>query len=161
MYTSMAKSYLLLAFLALLFSCSSDKESVESLDMKDQTSEVNLFDCYDGNQRKMTHCSKREMMHYDSILNVRYTSLLQYFDDNSIEESGTEDSGSSKSSKTLRDLVIQSQRNWLKSRNANKNVQRKLYEGGSIMRMSMNMQVTSDTKHRIQFLDELIESVSR
>lgn len=132
-----------------------------SISIFGQENENNLFDCYDGSQTEMNICSLKEHQHYDSILNVKYKELMNVLNTRIKEYSKFDDDFESKEAESFKNSIIESQRSWIVLRDKNKKIKELMYIGGSMCAMAMNIQLTHDTKKRIEFIDELIESESR
>ena len=120
-----------------------------------------MFDCYDGSQTEMTICSLEEYQYYDSILNVKYKELMNILNARIKKYSVFDDDFEVKEVESFKNSIIESQRSWIVLRDKNEKIKELMYLGGSMCAMAMNMQLTHDTKKRIEFIDELIESESR
>ncbi|NLR95049.1 lysozyme inhibitor LprI family protein [Flammeovirga agarivorans] len=134
---------------------------IYSISVFGQESESNLFDCYDGSQTEMTICSLEEYQYYDSILNVKYKDLMNILNSRIKEYSEFDDDFELKQVISFKNLIIESQKSWIILRHKNEKIKELMYQGGSMCAMAMNMQLTHDTKKRIEFIDELIESENR
>lgn len=108
-----------------------DKEETNNYQFK-------TFDCYDGNQTEMNQCSYEEYLYCDSIMKLEYNILLNKF--------------SEPDQKDIRESIINSQKAWEKSLNANAQYISELYHGGTIRPMAVNTAKISDIKVRIDFL---------
>lgn len=117
------------------------------------------FECSDGGQLGMNVCSLEEFKYYDSILNVRYSKLMDHLNLTLKEysEYKNDELNEYEQLKNHKETIIKSQRAWLNMRLANEEVQRQMYEGGSMQPLAINRQATIDTRFRICFLEELLK----
>ncbi|MFV7236864.1 MULTISPECIES: lysozyme inhibitor LprI family protein [Flavobacterium] len=140
-----------------IFSCNKKQETkiiTRHIKVKDSTKEKsdsipNKFDCYDGSQTEMNVCSANELIYYDSILNVRYKYLIKKIDTEIKDDYENYNL-------RLKTSIINSQKNWIISKEKNREVFDIEYEGGSILPLAKNTQTIRDTKERIIFLEYFI-----
>lgn len=132
-----------------------------NLTLLGQENDSTFFDCYDGSQTEMTVCSLQEYQYYDSILNVRFTQLMNIVNTRLKEYSEMDIDFEFKEAELFKNSIIESQKSWIVLRDKNKNIKELKYRGGSMCSMAMNIQMTNDTKKRTEFIEELIEAESR
>lgn len=116
------------------------------------------FECSNDGQLGMNVCSLEEFQYYDSILNAKYSKLMSFLDLTLKEysEYQNDELNEYEMLKKHKEAIIKSQRAWLNMRLANEEIQRQRYKGGSMQPMAINRQATADTRHRICFLEELL-----
>jgi uncharacterized protein YecT (DUF1311 family) len=124
-----------------------DSKQTKNNKLKDSSK----FNCYDGSQLEMNVCSSEELEYYDSILNISYKKLIQKIDNNITEEIKFQEHYS----ENLKKSIIQSQKDWIKFKESNRNIIEKSYNGGSMLPLAKNSQTIKDTKERIIFLNNL------
>ncbi|MEL6558541.1 MAG: lysozyme inhibitor LprI family protein [Bacteroidota bacterium] len=117
---------------------------------------VNHFDCYDGSQLAMNICSMNEYQYYDSILNETYMKLMTILKEHLQEASKFNDQSELIELQDYQKSIIESQKNWIIQRDLNAAIQADNYQGGSMAPMVTNQQRTKDTRHRIEFLTNLL-----
>lgn len=150
------KKIFLLLFTVLLISCHKEqkpKTIVKYIKVKEETTKDSVnkkFDCYDGSQLEMNICSADELNYYDSILNVKYQKTINYLN----IEIEKEKKFNENYYFNLKTELVQSQRNWIKLKENNREVYEKYYDGGSIRPLAKNIQSIKDTKDRIKFLED-------
>jgi uncharacterized protein YecT (DUF1311 family) len=150
----LTKTVFIISLSALMLSCNMKQLQLQNIKVKNGIEEnadsiANKFDCYDGTQTEMIFCSAKELIYYDSILNVRYKYLIKKID---IE---IEDDFENYNLR-LKTSIINSQKAWIVSKEKNRKVFDIEYEGGTILPLAKNRQTIIDTKERIKFLDYFI-----
>ena len=115
------------------------------------------FDCYIGTQLEMNLCSSKEFHYYDSLLNTTYQSLIRKIDLEIKEALDFDDDSEMNLLKDSKQVIINSQRHWIKQRDYNEKIWAEIYKGGSMMPLVVNVQATRDTRQRIDFLKQLLD----
>ena len=96
----------------------------------------------------------QEYEYYDSILTIRYSSLINQIDQELEDQSKYPDPIDFKRTSTYKESIVASQKKWLIMREANEEIVRN-YTGGTGAPAEINHQLIVDTKDRIDFLERL------
>lgn len=116
-----------------------------------------VFICMDTamTQMDMNICAWNRFLYFDSILTVKHTRLLKYFD-RQIEEDKSKDYKELENYNIrLKEVYIESHYLWKASRDKNEEIMSVMYESGSIRPLMMTEQLIDDTKRRIIYLTGL------
>lgn len=132
------------------------QKRLESTDLKEQITQNEKSEYSGGTQLEMNISSLNEFEHYDSILQNRIDRLTKILDRNLLIESQYTDSVEYIETKNFKEAIILSQESWVELRNMNSQVIELKYRGGSMKNMARNLQMTADTKDRIEFIEKLI-----
>lgn len=109
------------------------------------------FKCGDStSQSEMNICAAKEYLYFDSIMQMKYDSLLM-----TLDPSSEPDADQKKYLQNLKDQLIKSQMTWKEYMLSNAIYVSVEYQGGTIRPLMVSSQKTSDTKARIIALDNL------
>lgn len=112
--------------------------------------------CYSGNQYEMNICAYSIFKKNDSLLNVKYNTLLGIINKEINIYKKSQDTMEYNLTKHYLEEVINSQQAWVICRNSNAKLKAKMYEGGTMHSLIFNEQKSFDTKKRIVYINELI-----
>lgn len=118
-------------------------------------------ECDTGSQSDMNYCTWNEYLFYDSIMKVRYITLIGIIDDEIAENTKNKDASERERTLNYKNKILASQEMWKKSCEMTAEVHRLLYEGGTMEPLLQNMQLTAETKERIKTLNFLIDEGAR
>ena len=116
-----------------------------------------LFECYDGSQQEMNICSRNEYLYYDSILNEKYSKLLEVLNAKLDRQSSYEYKFEYEATKEYINKITQSEKDWIKLKLSNAEVTGSYFEEGTMGPLIVNHQLIIDTKDRIVFIEHLLE----
>lgn len=105
------------------------------------------FDCYDGTQKEMNDCARREYKYLESLMNNCHNALITDLNQRIAEDTENQHII------LLKDRYLNSQKHWINLRNKNSSLIRDQYNNGSMQTMAIYMQRITDTKHRIEFIE--------